>query len=372
MIRDSEPKMANKVTSDTSSEEIRLRIVAKLKNPNVGKVISVTLKDGPQSYMYGTLFEIINPTDRSHHHWCLKIDSCSRTRRDGWKFKPEKSLSIDDDSSLDALANVIKVTLGGQLSDASGNFHLVPTAQIQNVRGLLRFAREADGAKRIQFVQALLQQLDVKSIGASEWQKVFETGGESIRQTIAVTARLVEYKRIRQELACMIEDDAREPAVQALLAANPWLFGSEYSELLTRRSWTRDDRLDFMLRRTTDDYLEVIEIKTPFPEPILKYDASHDSYAPASALSLALGQVIRYVEEIERDRDSILAKDGLDTLKVRARLIIGRDGDPAMMAALRNLNGHLHRVEIITFDQLLRIADRVLSVFTMLLQNDKA
>ncbi|HLJ88558.1 MAG TPA: Shedu anti-phage system protein SduA domain-containing protein [Candidatus Angelobacter sp.] len=363
--------MANKVTSDTSSEEIRLRIVAKLKNPNVGKVISVTLKDGPQSYMYGTLFEIINPSDRSHHHWCLKIDSCSRTRRDGWKFKPEKSVSIDDDASLDALANVIKVTLGGQLSDASGNFHLVPAAQIQNVRGLLRFAREADGAKRIQFVQALLQQLDVKSIEASEWLKVFETGGESVRQTVAVTARLVEYKRIRRELAGMIADGAREPDLQALLAANPWLFGSEYSELLTRRSWTRDDRLDFMLRRTTDDYLEVIEIKTPFLEPLLRYDASHDSYAPASTLSLALGQVIRYVEEIERNRDFILAKDGLDTLKIRARLIIGRDGDPAMMAALRNLNGHLHRVEIITFDQLLRIADRVLSVFAGSLQNDR-
>jgi hypothetical protein len=147
--------MADKVPSDISSEEILLRIAAKVKNPNVGKVISVTLKDGPQSFIYGTLFEIINPSDRSHHHWCLRIDSCSRTHRDGWKFKPDKSLSIEDDSSLEALANVIKVTLGGQLSDASGNFHLVPAAQIHNIRGLLRFAREADGAKRIQFVQAL-------------------------------------------------------------------------------------------------------------------------------------------------------------------------------------------------------------------------
>jgi hypothetical protein len=364
--------MTDKVTSDVSSEEIRLRIKAKAENnPNVGRVVTETLRDGPQSYIYATFLEILEPSDRSHHHWCLKIDSCSR-RRDGWKFKPEKSLRIDDDSSLGALASLINVTLGGQLKDVSGSFHLVPAAQIQDIRGLLSFAREADGSKRIRFVQALLRQLDVGSIQASEWLKVFETGGESVRQTIAVTARLAEYKRIRQELASMVEDGSGEPALQELLAANPWLFGSEYSELLPRRSWTRDDRLDFMLRRTTDNYLEVIEIKTPFPGPTLKYDASHDSYAPASALSLALGQVIRYVEEIERDRDSILVKDGLDTLKVRARLIIGRDGNDAMMAALRNLNGHLHRIEIITFDQLLRIADRVLSVFAVSLQNDNA
>ena len=32
-------------------------------------------------------------------------------------------------------------------------------------------------------------------------------------------------------------------------------------------------------------------------------------------------------------------------------------------AALRGLNGHLHRIEVLTFDQLVRIADRVLSIF---------
>ena len=32
-------------------------------------------------------------------------------------------------------------------------------------------------------------------------------------------------------------------------------------------------------------------------------------------------------------------------------------------AALRNLNAHLNRIEVITYDQLLRIADRVLAVF---------
>jgi hypothetical protein len=197
---------------------------------------------------------------------------------------------------------------------------------------------------------------------------VFESGADGVRETIAVAARLVEYKRVRQQLVELVEANSLEGPIQTLLTSNPWLFGSEYSELLPRRSWTRDDSLDFMLRRTVDNYLEIIEIKTPFREPLLKYDRSHDSYAPSSALSLSLGQVVRYIEEIERDRDSILAKDKYDTLKVRARLIIGRDGNEDMMAALRNFNGHLHRIEVLTFDQLVRIADRVLSVFEESLQ----
>ena len=76
-----------------------------------------------------------------------------------------------------------------------------------------------------------------------------------------------------------------------------------------------------------------------------------------------IGQVIRYIEEIERNRDSIRAEDGYDPLKIRARVIIGRDGDIDQQKALQNLNAHLHRIEVFTFDQLLRTGKRVLEVF---------
>jgi hypothetical protein len=47
--------------------------------------------------------------------------------------------------------------------------------------------------------------------------------------------------------------------------------------------------------------------------------------------------------------------------KIRAKVIIGRDGDQHQQKALRRLNGHLHRIEIMIFDQLLRIAQNVLN-----------
>ena len=72
---------------------------------------------------------------------------------------------------------------------------------------------------------------------------------------------------------------------------------------------------------------------------------------------------MRYIAELERSRDSILSKDRVDTLKIRARVIVGRDGDAAHQEALRNLNAHLHRIEVVTYDQLVRMAARVLDVF---------
>jgi hypothetical protein len=44
-------------------------------------------------------------------------------------------------------------------------------------------------------------------------------------------------------------------------------------------------------------------------------------------------------------------------------VIAGRDGDAAHQEALRNLNAHLHRIEVVTLALLLRIASRVLDVF---------
>jgi hypothetical protein len=363
--------MAKTLVYDVSPHELRLRIEAKVRNPNVGRVISAPLKSGPQSYRFATLFQIINPSSNEHHHWCLRIDSFSRTKKIGWLFKPERSVVLDDDgaSELADLSGLVQAALGGHLNQETGEYELVPAAHLQNIRTLIRFARRADAPQRMRVVQALLQNLDVDSIEPAEWLRVFEAGGDSIRQIISASSRLVEYRRVRERLAGMISSTAvREQELQTLLAEHPWLFGSEYSELLERRAWTRDDRLDFMLRRTADDYLEVVEIKTPFKDPLFRYDASHDSYAPSSPLSSALGQVIRYIDEIERGRDAILAKNGCDTLKIRARIIIGCDGDAGQQAALRNFNGHLHRIEVLTFDQLLRIADRVLSIFSGALQ----
>lgn len=358
--------MAKTLPYDTTPADVILRIESNIRNPNVREVVSTVLKDGPRAYRVATLYEIIDPTTQEHHHWCLKINSFDRTKKIGWSFKPERSISLDDDGSpeLSVLATLIQRAHAGQLTGPTGEYHLIPAEQMESVRTLLKFVRRAGSSQRMRLVRALLDNLDVASVEPQEWLQVFDTGTDSVRRVIAVSSRLAEYRRVREQLAALIGDpNAPEADLQRLLQSNPWLFGSEYSRLVSRRTWTRDDRLDFMLRRTADDYLEIIEIKTPLRQPLFRYDESHDSYAPGVPLSNALGQVVRYIEEVERNRDSIIAKDACDPLKIRARVIIGHDGDEDQQSALRNLNGHLHRIEVLTFDQLLRIADRVLSVF---------
>lgn len=70
---------------------------------------------------------------------------------------------------------------------------------------------------------------------------------------------------------------------------------------------------------------------------------------------------VRYIEEVERNQDSLTAKDA-----ILARLWpshhwagwLPYPGNGPRKAS----SGHLHRIEVLTFDQLMRIAGRVLSL----------
>jgi hypothetical protein len=194
--------------------------------------------------------------------------------------------------------------------------------------------------------------------------------GPEASKEAAAALNVAGYTNALSELETLIELDAREGKFQKLLAENPWMFGSEYSELLDRRNFTRDQTQDFVLRRTADGYLEVIEIKTPLRnQPLFIRDGSHNTYYPRSELSIVLGQVLNYLALLDANEYTIRALDSEKVTKIRAKIIIGcTDDDADQIAALRRFNGHLHRVEIITFDQLARIARQVVTYLERILE----
>lgn len=350
---------------DMSLDDVKLRIRESYTNPNVGRVQQAVLKDGPRTFRIATLLQILDPKTRMPHHYSLKIDSIDRLKG-GWFAKPEKSVRLEghDPNEIERLYRFLKAFDDGTLSERTGDLHLIGSEDYAKLEHLLTALPNLAFSDKLALVRTILSQLEGPASLGQEFVAAFRDGNPETIRHIGVAARYVEYQDAYSELRRLIDSDStKEEALQRHIKEHPWMFGSEYSELLDRRTWTRDDNLDFMLRRTVDAYLEIVEIKTPFNSPLLIYDPSHGSYHPSAKLSAALGQVIRYIEEVERARDAIVAKDGVDTLKIRSRVIIGRSGDKEHQAALRNLNGHLHRIEVITYDQLLAIAARVLSMF---------
>lgn len=351
------------IPRSASLEDIKVEIRQTYSNPNIGKTHQVVLKEGPRAYRIATIFEVLNSTTGEVHHHALRIDAYKLTKA-GWLVQEDKSQWITSEpNELSKLVTFIRSVIENQFP-SNGTFHIVDETTYNSLEELIHLVQQADSSDKLRLMQAILTDISKTPMVSHELAEAFSAGDGKFLNNVAVAARMVNYQRIYEELVDLVNSSATsESAIQNLLASNPWLFGSEYSELVERRTWTRDDRLDFMLRRTIDDYLEIVEIKTPFSEPLMRYDDSHDSYFPSAKLSAVLGQVVRYIEEVERQRDAIIAKDGYDTLKIRARVIIGRDGNRDHQKALHNFNAHLHRVEIITFDQLLRTGKRVLDLF---------
>ncbi len=311
------------------------------------------------------LYEFRNPKTSEFHHYSLKIDHIDKTKA-GWFAKPKKSVRLEgkDPDEIEKLYLFLHASHENKLEDKTGELHLISSSDYAKLENILNLIPNIANTDKLQLVNSILSQLDSENISTDDFVTAFDSSNGETLKHIATASRIVEYTRALNELKALVSDPTTdEKQFQKHLEINSWMFGSEYSELLPRKTWTRDDRLDYMLRKTVDDYLEIVEIKTAFSESLFIHDTSHDSYYPSSKLSPVIGQVTRYIEEVERNRDSILAKDGTDTLKIRARAIVGRDGNAEHQAALRNFNAHLHRIEIITYDQLIRIAERVLTLF---------
>tara|TARA_R110002110_G_scaffold415697_2_gene653877 strand:+ start:45442 stop:46614 length:1173 start_codon:yes stop_codon:yes gene_type:complete len=354
------------LSPENTLEDVKIRIQRSYKNPNVGSVTQVVLKDGPQAFRIATLMEIINPKTKEFHHYSLKIDHVSKTRK-GWFSKPDKSVRLEgtDPNEIDRLFTFLKAIDNGGFGEAKGDLHIISSTEYSKLENIIEVVPNIADADKLQLVGSILSQIDSSSSSTDGFISVLKESGSETLNHLAAASKMIEYSKAVNELGRLIESGATvESVFQRHLEDNPWMFGSEYSELLPRKTWTRDNRLDYMLRKTVDDYLEIVEIKTAFSDPLFLHDKSHNSFYPSSKLSPIIGQVTRYIEEVERNRDSIIAIDGSDPLKIRARIIAGRDGDKEHQVALRNFNSHLHRIEIITYDQLFKIAKRVLNMFS--------
>ena len=359
--------------SENTLDDIKVRIQESYKNPNVGKITQVVLKEGPQAFRIATLMEIINPKTKELHHYSLKIDHINSIKK-GWFHKPEKSVRLEgnDPNEIEKLFKFLSAVYKDSFGDVTGDMHIISGSEYAKIENVLEAIPNIADNDKLQLVGSILSHLDSEASSFGDFVSALQGSKSETLHHLAAASKMIEYSHAMNKLKLLVEDaSTSEATFQKQLEQNPWMFGSEYSEILPRKTWTRDDRLDYMLRKTVDEYLEIVEIKTAFSESLFLHDNSHDSYYPSSKLSTVLGQVTRYIEEVERNRDSIIAIDGSDPLKIRARIIVGRDGNKEQQKALRNFNAHLHRIEIITYDQLIKIAERVLNMFGVVATNNK-
>jgi len=333
--------------------------------PDLDELRTVTLRDSIRVRKEAKHTVIRNRHTGEKHHDSVTLKTLRKNK--GEMFGDQEhtiTLSSEGEDEIQKLLDFLIAVRGGSVPSTPSNYVVVTVpAESTDGRALQQLLESVSATGKYDILADVLKRA-MQDTGLFRVLLERASNDPQLFAEAAAALNLVTYKTAVKDLQNLVNAgcDTSEAQFQELLAENPWMFGSEYSELLDRRKWTRDGQQDFVVRRTTDDYIELIEIKTPLDGRILfNKDTSHGTYYAGAELSKAVGQVENYIEELEADRNTILVKDGEDTCKIRAKVIIGRDNDEQQRRALRRFNGHLHRIEVITFDQLLKIAQNVIS-----------
>lgn len=150
---------------------------------------------------------------------------------------------------------------------------------------------------------------------------------------------------------------------QSWIYSNHWIFGINYRQPIEKAKVGFSQIPDFLFP-TLDGFIDILEIKLPTKDVILKDDSHSGSYKWSSETSEAIGQVVNYLSELElhqleikRNLDRSYCKEhsiDIFSIKPRAYIVIGnkKDWDEFKIEALRKLNYSLHGIEVLTYTDL--------------------
>jgi len=170
-----------------------------------------------------------------------------------------------------------------------------------------------------------------------------------------------------EEFENMLEKDLREIEWQKWFKKNDWILGSEFVKILDERTIDTKNISDFLMQ-AYDGFLDIIEIKRPHMDlPFWAKTKDHNNYYPSSELIKAITQSNNYIYEVERESNSQKFIDrvgGIRTIKPRCILIYGRSNDwnNEQKESYRLLNSSYHSLSILTYDQVLERAKRILNI----------
>jgi hypothetical protein len=147
-----------------------------------------------------------------------------------------------------------------------------------------------------------------------------------------------------------------ESKYQELLEQHPWMLGQTYSKVVRHQAF--DDRAipDFTAVRCYDDCHDIIELKHPF---ISLFKGSGEF---AAGFNDAWNQAERYVTFTMRNRVYLLQEKKLRFEDPRCFLICGQDLSAEELANIREKTSLSPAIEVLSYDQLLRIARYVVEL----------
>ncbi len=331
-------------------QEIKARATTNL--PNCEIIQTVVIKRGPKTYKTASVLQFKNPeTGKISHRQLVFNDYPFRVGAGfGWGVEDRLAHWRCENDEIEQVAAFLA---SYDQARKPGDYTVIEGRPTPTLEELLK----AIGTLNSPNLSGIIAALAERSVELRTLPPLGETDN---RRMVASALRAAHRMTALNTLRHLIKTEAEEEEFQNLLDANWWMLGGQYVEKIEKRQWTDEETIDMMLKSADNNY-DIIELKR---SNAVLFKQHRKKWIVSADVNDAVNQAGHYISEIERQRDHFIARYKVDLYKVRAKILIGHvDEDhpdvETQRLALRMYNSHLHRIEVIPFDGLVRICDQV-------------
>ena len=235
----------------------------------------------------------------------------------------------------------------------------VPKGRLRAISGT-----EADLLQQVKLSQPFVQKV-LHTFDTPEAQELLIQAKQDDVNNLFASVKQAKRKKAIKDADSLLASSASEHELELWIKENDWVFGVEYVRRLNATRIGLHEDADLLVE-SLDGYADLIELKKASVFPLFNYDPSHNCYYPAATLAQVIGQTINYLRLMEANQAVLKSEDGLEVLKPRAKIVIGRSSqfrDEKEKNALRTLNDTLHNIEIITYDEIMARAHRIVKSY---------
>lgn len=155
-----------------------------------------------------------------------------------------------------------------------------------------------------------------------------------------------------------------EKIFQNWLENNLWIFWVEYEKLEWFRKISTSSEWDLVMK-SIDWFLDLIELKRAKYD-LLTYDKSHKCYHWKKNLNSVIWQSIHYIKWLQSYSKNLEDKYSVKVLRPRVKIIAWRSNNfnKEKYEALKLINSHLVDINIITYDELIKYWEKIISHYS--------
>lgn len=387
---------------DVTPEEVLAEIerdVSK-RNPNIGAIQSIYLKQGPQTFKFAIIYQILNASTGEHHHLSLTLQSFKRLKV-GW-FKQEERIIQLDDEEQDEIGFLIKfiaeftkgipierekygllkqedydkyiaaiegkTSVDDILEDADKYHEIIEKGNIHLFKDLFSWIMSSGNSKEI---VERLQELDISSLEdisslsgiaqLKEFRKIWDAESENGDEEF--------WQRTFSNFSWSISQLFTYPLI--LFAEKAYLGGKSVIN-------KKGNLVDFIFLNALSNNVMLIEIKTPTSD--LLSSKYRQTFSVSAELSGGINQALKYKHKVLRHYATLTAdadeNEKFEAFNPKGVLIIGNYkkeiNDLIKKEAFELFRSNLSNIEVITFDELFKKVDLLLEILENKIEEENA